>query len=89
MLPYDLFIANILIIYGIYNLFDEDMLLEKPGNWLRNKLGYVSKPLFDCTYCMASVHGTWFFLLFIDLGLIWWPLWCLMVSGAIFLINKI
>jgi len=52
--------------WGIFTLFREGYLLARVGNILRiddddsppNKLGsWLSKPLYDCPPCMASVHG--------------------------------
>ena len=53
-----------LFIYGVNILFQEDHLLEKQGEWMRNRWPeYVTKPLFDCAICQSSVWGTlWFFL---------------------------
>jgi hypothetical protein len=47
-----------LSIWCVHILFQEDHLLEKPGDWIRGKVGeYWSKPLFDCSICMSSVYG--------------------------------
>lgn len=50
-------------IIGICMLFKEDMIFERPGEWLELHLPYyISKPLFMCIPCMASAWGTllWF-----------------------------
>jgi hypothetical protein len=47
-----------LTIWGVHILFQEDHLLEKPGDWITLKLGeYWSKPLINCPICMSSFHG--------------------------------
>lgn len=66
------FIAVILItvawIWGFEHTFKEGEIFGKPGEWMRKKVSntdweWTLKPIFDCKYCMASVHGTVFYIL--------------------------
>lgn len=53
-----------LTIYAIHILFQEGNLLEKQGDWITEKLGEKwSKPVINCTTCMASVWGTLIFFI--------------------------
>ena len=70
------FLLHILIvsvwIFGINCLFAKDHFFEKIGNLFRTEtddippqyeMNWLTKPLFDCASCMASVHGLlWYFL---------------------------
>lgn len=45
-------------IWAIHILFQEEMIFEKAGEWITNKLGeYWSKPVVSCPVCMSSVWG--------------------------------
>lgn len=47
-----------LFIWCIHIVFQQGHLLEKPGEWIRGKIGdYWSKPLFDCPICQSSIWG--------------------------------
>lgn len=68
---------------GVNSLFQEDMILERLATKLDEKLPlWVNKPLWRCPPCMASVHGSAAFFLFLygDFGLLFWP--CLIVCLA-------
>lgn len=48
-----------LFIYGVNILFQEGHLLEKLGEWMRSKWpNWITKPLYDCSICMASLWGS-------------------------------
>lgn len=48
-----------LFILGVKSTFEEGMILKKPAEWVRVKLGpYWSKPFVGCIRCMSSVYGT-------------------------------
>ena len=51
----------------------------------------VSKVLFDCTPCMASVYGTiaFFIVEFPTQGLVGLPVWVFSLCGFNYLLNKI
>ena len=64
-------LANALVIRGIWRAMSGD--LERPMLLTRLRLAieetvgkFWSKPLVSCPACMASFHGTWFYLLFMD-----------------------
>lgn len=52
---------------GVWNAFDEGMIFGKVGIWARGRGGktpvkahlpaWAIKPLFDCPFCMSSIHG--------------------------------
>jgi len=91
MITVDLFaplILNCLVIFAVYTLMSEGMLLEKVGNWIRKTVGdYWCKPLICCPPCMASIHGTWFYLAYI--GLNWTlPVYVLALAGLNYLVIK-
>jgi len=45
-------------IWCIHILFQEDMILEKHGKSITNRVGeYWAKPLINCPVCMSSVWG--------------------------------
>ena len=43
---------------GLKIATEEGMIFYKPAKWLDSKLPvFISKPLFSCVYCMASIWG--------------------------------
>ncbi len=55
-----------LIITCIHGLFKEGNLLfpiaQFLNRFLDNRYGkYLAKPLYQCLFCMSSVHGTWIY----------------------------
>lgn len=45
-------------IWSVHILFQEDMIFEKQGEWITNRIGeYWSKPLINCPVCMSSLWG--------------------------------
>lgn len=66
---------------------DSMMVGYKFRKYSLDKFGqFWSKPLFTCPPCMASVWGTLFFA-FTGLEIIHWPLYILMLSGLVTLVN--
>ena len=55
-------IVQSLVINGIKGTFDEGMIFERYGKWVKS-LGWIGKPLGSCIKCMGSVFG----------GLVYWP----------------
>lgn len=51
-----------LAINGIKGSFEEGMIFEKYGKWVKS-LGWIGKPMGACIKCMGSVWG----------GLLYWP----------------
>lgn len=60
------------------------------GDWGRRNLNAnVIKPIYDCPYCMSSIHGTAFFIVFLS-GYPWWmwPVFCFSVCGWVAITDK-
>lgn len=51
--------------FGVKTLFSEGFLLERVGDWAWEKSEFLSKPLFQCPPCMASIHGISSYLIFV------------------------
>ena len=47
----------ILWIIGVWNAFKKGMIFGTWGDWLYDWNEIVSKPIFACPPCMASLHG--------------------------------
>jgi hypothetical protein len=74
---------------GVNTLFQEDMILEKMGQWQDENLPlWVNKPLWRCPPCMASFHGSVIYLLFMvgDYGLWLWIPFIVCLAGVNYLI---
>jgi hypothetical protein len=79
-------ILNILWIIGIYKVTDQGMILGGGASWLTEKLPHwVTKPLFNCVYCMSSVHGLAFFP-FTGLSWYFFPVYVVCIVGALTII---
>jgi hypothetical protein len=83
------FIAALFIsvcwIRGFEYTFNDGEIFGKTGNWMRDKFPeWVSKPLFNCRYCMSSVHGTLIFCLLLW-GYPWymWVVFCFCTCGFV------
>lgn len=61
-----LLILTSLWCFGVKTLFSEGFLLERVGDWAWGKSEFLSKPLFQCPPCMASVHGGLAYIFFYD-----------------------
>lgn len=76
-------------IMGVNSLFQEDMILEKLGQWQDENLPVlVNKPLWRCPPCMASFHGSVLYCLFLcgDYGLLLWLPFVICLAGVNYLI---
>ncbi len=70
-----------LICIGIWNAFAPGMIFGRLGDvWDRRFPEWVSKPLYGCLPCMASLHGTWIWF-FAGGDLTWWSPFVLALSG--------
>lgn len=79
---------GVLVITGIWNAFDRDMIFGKLGDFLHSLLPkWATMPLFECPMCMASVHGTWLWLVTGGEWL-WLPIFILALSGAMKLVTN-
>ena len=79
-------------IWGIHCLFSEGYILEKVGNVIESQLpNWITHPLFICPMCMASIHGTLIFWLFMigSVSPMFWPLYCVSLCGINFIITKL
>jgi len=92
-----LFVINVLLIYGIKTATDHGMILEpiRIGYEIRFKFlgkyqAILAKALFDCTPCMSSIYGTFFFFITDAslLGFQFFPIWVLCICGFNGLLNK-
>lgn len=84
---------NILWIVGVWNAFLPGQILSPIGDLLsgNNKAPipfdgmapeWVTKPLYECPMCCASVHGTLWWFVF-GMGSVWfWPVYVVCLSGA-------
>ena len=53
-----LMLVNALAIIGIYLSFGEGMIFRRLGLWVEKNIHYdLTKPLFNCPTCMASIHS--------------------------------
>ena len=77
-------------IWGFRCLFSEGMALDIVGDWLEDSYSeWITKPLFGCTACMSSVHGTISYFVFVNTGIWLWPVFCVCVCGLNFIIVKL
>ena len=95
------FIITVLVIYGIHASTRPNMILAPIGNFISNKLTdligintaiRISKVLFDCTPCMASLYGTVSFFLvrpYPSPLLLSWAVWVFSLCGFNYILNKI
>jgi hypothetical protein len=61
-----LLIIGSLWCFGIYAPFSEGYIFENIGNFGIKHLGKLAKPLFACTVCMPSIHGSIIAVIFYD-----------------------
>ena len=93
-----IFIAGIAIA-GIKIAFQEGMVFHAIAKGLKWLPAFFTKPLFGCIYCMASIWGSVFYVIFSDpsfFDLIYWGRYMIYIpsvsiSGALcyFLIIKL
>lgn len=75
---------------GVYKSTDDGMIMQYPAYRIRKVIGsYWSKPLFDCTLCMSSVHGITAFVI-LNKGISFWVIpFGVCVCGLNWLITSI
>ena len=74
---------------GINSLFQEDMILERLGQWQDENLPlWANKPLWRCPPCMASFHGSVIYLTFAvgEFGLWLWVPFVVCLAGLNYII---
>jgi len=53
-----LMLFNALYIVGFYLACGNDMIFDRPARWIEMRIPYdLTKPLFNCPTCMASIHS--------------------------------
>ena len=70
---------------------DSRMILWRLRHWAIQSLGkFWAKPFLTCPSCMASVHSTYVYWLFMPVNsgtILFWPLYILFLSGLVTLIH--
>lgn len=76
--------------WGFSYCFRSDEVFGWAGDWMRkNWKEWVNKPLFDCPYCLSSIHGSIFFWMFLnEYPLIMWPIFIVGLTGVSALFGK-
>lgn len=76
-----LLLVGCLICIGIWNAFAPGEIFGWLAKiWDKRLPEAISKPLYNCPPCMASVHGTWLWIL-AGGDLTWWLPFVLALSG--------
>lgn len=78
-------------ICGFEYTFNTGEVFGAAGDWMRDKLPEsINKPLFDCPYCMASFHGTLFFMRFLsdNYAVDMYIVFCFSLCGLIAILRK-
>ena len=70
-----------LFIFGLWNLFNPGMMLERLDSPAEKYLGWFYKPVIGCSICMASVWGTAYYFTIIGANPIQWIVFCFALSG--------
>lgn len=82
---------NLLWIIGVWNAAEPDEILGSIANWMsgspsqgipRHVPEWITKPLYDCPVCMASVHGILWWCLFQPFTVWLLPFYVVCLSGA-------
>ncbi len=73
----------VLVIAGAWNSCQRGMIFGKASAALEERLPkWIYFPLWGCPSCMGSVYGTAVFFLVLKVKILYWPFFCLAVSGA-------
>lgn len=66
--------------WGVSYCFRSDEVFGKAGDWMRKHWHKnINTPLFDCPYCLSSIHGSAFFWFFLNEYN--WYLWPVFIVG--------
>lgn len=82
--------VTLAFIWGLNYACRSGEIFGDPADWMRaHAPKWINTPLFDCPYCMASVWGTIFFVVFLW-GLPWylWVIFCFCLTGLGHLIKE-
>lgn len=76
--------------WGFYNAFKDGEILGGPGKIMRKTLPEsIQKPTFACPICMASVHGSvWYIYTFGLNNFMMWILFVVSISGFNYVLSK-
>jgi hypothetical protein len=77
-------------IWGFNYTFKSGEIFGKIGDWGRKNLNEnIISPLYDCPFCMSSVHGTIFYFLFLQpYGWFLWVVFCFALCGFSTMVDK-
>lgn len=78
-------------IRGFNFIFLPGEIFGEIGDKMRLRLiDWIAKPLFDCPFCMPSIHGTIFYALFCwqSNPVYMWPIFCIALCGLVVLTDK-
>ena len=93
-------LINSLLIYGIHastrtgqllNFLTKFVVIGKgfPTPKQAHRQRMLEKVTYDCPPCMASLYGTAYFLLLVDMPFYYLPVWVLSLSGLNYILNKL
>lgn len=86
---------NALWILGVFTAAEPGQILGSIAEWMagnsekgkpRMVPEWITKPLFDCVYCMASLHGIAWWLVFRPFQLVLLPFYIVCLCGLLKLI---
>jgi len=76
-------------VWGVNYTFKTGEIFGKIGDWGRDKLpDWLITPLYDCPLCMASFHGSAFYWVFLQQGVLLWVVFCFAICGASAIVDK-
>lgn len=77
-------------IWGVNYTFKPGEIFGDIGDWGRKHLPeYIIAPIYDCQFCMGSVHGTIFYLFFLQsYGLGLWVVFCFALVGFSTMVDR-
>jgi hypothetical protein len=84
-----LFVASFWI-FGFHYAFKSGEILGGPGDYIRANLAkWIVKPTIGCVKCMASVHGTIFFLIFVQSSIMMWIVFVVCLCGLNYILDAL
>jgi hypothetical protein len=96
---YEIWLINLLIIWGVYASFKPDMIFEQLDRRIRaylywrtrnkERIDYWLKPFYKCPICMPSVWGSTGFFLTIDRPLYLWPIYVVSMVGFNYIVSQL
>lgn len=79
-----LLLVNALVIFGVWFTVRPGEIFSIPASYADVLPEFITKPMYDCVYCMSSVWGSLVFWLYYDhtaRSLACWPFYCLALCG--------